>query len=88
MNYQKTHLQTLPTTWHFLNNLPNEYMIFLRSKVLLTPAAQGSILKVPRIFLLMLLRFIDGTAENSGQRLEHVNLTHLGLAGGKLVLQK
>ena len=62
--------------------------IFLRSKVLLTPAAQGLILEVPRIFLLMLLRFIDGTAENSGQRLDNDNRTHLGLVGGKLVLQK
>ena len=31
---------------------------------------------------------IDGTAYNSGQRLDHVNQTHLVLARGKLVLQK
>ena len=33
----------------------------------------------------MLLRFIDGTAYNSGQRLDNVNQAHLVLAGGKLV---
>ena len=36
----------------------------------------------------MLLRFIDGTAQNSGQRLHHVIGAHLVLASGKLVLQK
>ena len=36
----------------------------------------------------MLLRFIDGTAENSGQRLDYVNQTYLVLANGKLVQQK
>ena len=39
-------------------------------------------------FLLMLLRFIDGIAQNSGQRLDNVNRAHLVLASGKLVLQK
>ena len=42
----------------------------------------------PRIRLLMLLRFFDGTAYNSGQRLENVNRTHLLPASGKLVLKK
>ena len=41
----------------------------------------------PRIFLLMLLRFIDSTALNIGQILEYVNWTHLALASGKLILQ-
>ena len=40
----------------------------------------------------MFLRFINGTAKNSGQRLDHVNGTHLVLAlvlaSGKLELQK
>ena len=40
------------------------------------------------IFLLMFPRFIGGTAQNSGQRLDNVHPTHLELAGGKLVLQK
>ena len=35
----------------------------------------------------MLPRFIDSTAQNSGQRLGNVNRTHLVLASGKLVLQ-
>ena len=35
----------------------------------------------------MLLRFNDGTAKNSGQRLDTVNRTHLVRASGKLVLQ-
>ena len=39
-----------------------------------------------RIFLLMLLRFMDWI--ESGQRLDNVNGTHLVLASGKLVLQK
>ena len=42
----------------------------------------------PRTFHLMLLRFIDGTAKNSAQRLDNVNWTHLALASSKLVLQK
>ena len=42
----------------------------------------------PIIFLLTLLRFIGGTAESSGQRLDNVNRTHLVLASGKLVPQK
>ena len=46
------------------------------------PAAPGLI---PREFL-MLLRFNDGTAYNSG--LGNVNRTHKILASGKLVLQK
>ena len=41
-----------------------------------------------RIFLLMLLRFIDCTAEFSRSRLYDVNQTILLLARGKLVLQK
>ena len=36
----------------------------------------------------MLLIFIDGTAKNSGQRLDNVNRTHPVLASGKLELQK
>ena len=36
----------------------------------------------------MQLRFIDGTAKNSGQRLDNVYQTHLVLASGKLVRQK
>ena len=35
----------------------------------------------------MLLRFFDGTAQNSGLRLDNVNPTHLVLAGSKLALQ-
>ena len=50
-------------------------------------AAPCSILGIPKI-LLMLLRFIDSAALNSGERLENVNQTHLVLARGKLVLQK
>ena len=46
----------------------------------LHPPAPGSL-------LLMLLRLIDGTACDSGQRLENVNQTHLVLVSGKLVLQ-
>ena len=37
---------------------------------------------------LMLQRLIDSPASNSGQRLDHVNQTHLVLDSGKLVLQK
>ena len=36
----------------------------------------------------MLQRFIDGPAQNSGQRLDNVNQTLLVLASGKLVLRK
>ena len=36
----------------------------------------------------MLLRLIDGTAENSGQRLDNVSLSHLELASDKLVQHK
>ena len=43
---------------------------------------------LPRIYLLMLLRFIDSTAKNSGQRLDKANGTHLVLTCGKLVLTK
>ena len=42
----------------------------------------------PRILLLMLLKFIGGTAKNSGQKLDNVNRTHVVLASGKLALQK
>ena len=42
------------------------------------PRAQ--LLPLPRIFLLTLLRFIDSTTQNSGKRLDNVNLTHLVLA--------
>ena len=38
--------------------------------------------------ILMLLRFIDSTALNSGQRLDNFNQTHLVLASGKLAMQK
>ena len=34
----------------------------------------------------MLLRFINGIAQNSGQMLDNVNLTYLVLASGKLAL--
>ena len=43
---------------------------------------------LPSIFPLIFLRFIDGIAKNSGQRLDNVNQTHLDQASGKLVLQK
>ena len=46
------------------------------------------ILVIPKNFLLILPRFIDGSAQNSGQRLDNVNRTHLVLASGKLVRQK
>ena len=36
----------------------------------------------------MLLRFIDVTASNSGERLDNVNRTHLALASDKRVLPK
>ena len=37
-------------------------------------------LNVPKNFLLMLLRFIGGTATKSGQRLDNFNQIHLVLA--------
>ena len=51
----------------------------------------GSIPSIPKFFseeILKLLSLTHGTAENSGQRLDNVNRTHLALASGKLVLQK
>ena len=51
------------------------------------PCRNGA-LALPRIFLLMLLRFIDSTSINSGQMLDYVNRTYLVLASGKVVLQK
>ena len=33
-------------------------------------------LALPGVFLLILLRFIDGTVDNRGQRLNNVNPTH------------
>ena len=42
----------------------------------------------PINYRLMLPRFIEGTALNSGQRLDNVNRTNLVLASGKLALQK
>ena len=53
----------------------------------LHPAAPGLILHVPENNS-MLQRFIDGPAQNTGQRLDNINQTHLVLARGKLVLQK
>ena len=50
------------------------------------PQVQFSVLL--KILLLILLRFFDGTAQNSGRKLENVNQTHPVLAGSKLVLQK
>ena len=41
-----------------------------------------------RIFILMLVRFVDGTAKNSRHKLDNYNPTYLVLASGKLVLQK
>ena len=41
----------------------------------------------PRIFLLILLRFIGSTAWNTGQMLDNVNRTYLVLASGKLLQQ-
>ena len=38
----------------------------------------------PRIFLSMLLIFIDGTAQSNAQSLDSVNRTYLVLASGKL----
>ena len=55
----------------------------------------GSIIHIPESFSenhgrinLMLQRFIDSPAWNSGERLDNVNRTHLVLACVKLVLQK
>ena len=53
----------------------------------LHPAALGLILGFPKNFSLMLLRFIDGTAKASGQKLYNVNRTHQVLVSGKQVLQ-
>ena len=56
--------------------------------LLLAQQPQVQLLVFPRIFLYMLLRFIDSTAKNSGQRLDNVNQTHLVvLASGKLELK-
>ena len=41
-----------------------------------------------RLLVKRLLRFTDGTAQNSAQRLYNVTRTHLVLTSGKLVLQK
>ena len=50
------------------------------------PEASGS---NPSIYkILKLMRLINGTAQNSGQRLDNVGGTHLELACGKLVLPK
>ena len=49
--------------------------------------ALDSIYRVPKN-ILMLQRFMDGPALNSGQRLDKGNQTHLVKARGKLVLQK
>ena len=51
------------------------------------PAAPGSILGIPKNFSLDAAES-DSTGCNSGQRLDNVNLTHLVLASGKLVLPK
>ena len=48
------------------------------------PAAPGSILNIPIIFLLVLQRFIRSTAQKSELRHDNVNPTHLVLASGKL----
>ena len=58
------------------------------------PSVPGSILSIPliffspKIFSLDVAEIIDGTAKNSGQRLDIVNRTHLVLASDKRVLQK
>ena len=54
----------------------------------LTQQPRVRFLAFPRIFLLMLLILIDGTAYDSVQRLDNVNQMHLVLASGKLVQQK
>ena len=51
--------------------------------LLLTQQFQVQFSAFPRIFLLMLLRFIHSTAYNSGHSLDNVNRTHLVLARGK-----
>ena len=56
--------------------------------LLLTQQPLVWFLAFPRVFFLMLLRFIDASAQKSGQRLDIVNRTHLVLASGKRVLQK
>ena len=56
--------------------------------LLLTQQPQALFLALPRIFLLMLLRFIDDAAQNSGQRLDNVNRTQLVVASGKLIHKK
>ena len=56
--------------------------------LLLTQQPQARFSAFSRLFLLMLLRLIDGTAYNSGQRLDNVDRTHLVLVSGKLGLQK
>ena len=48
----------------------------------LTQQPQVRFSMLPRIFLLMLLIFIDDTVYDSGQRLDNVNRTHLVLADG------
>ena len=61
----------------------------LNSTEVLTKKPWVRVPEFPRIFLSMLVIFIDGTTSlNSGQRLAIVNQTHLELVGGKLVLQK
>ena len=50
------------------------------SVLALHPVAPCSNLNVPKNFLLMLLRFIGGTATKSGQRLDNFNQIHLVLA--------
>ena len=70
----------------------NDYFEGLHSTevayLLLIQQPRVQFLAFPRIFLFMLLRFIDGTAKNSGQRLDNVKQTNLELASSKLVLQK
>ena len=50
------------------------------------PATLGLNPSFPKIY--KLLKLIDGTALNIGQRLDNVDRTQLELASGKLVLQK
>ena len=56
--------------------------------LLLTQQPWVQFLAFPRIFLLMLFRFIDSAALNKGQRFDNVNRFDLVLASGKLVLQR
>ena len=59
------------------------------SVVALHPVAPGYILSAPKNFCsLKLLRFIEETAKNTGQRLDNVNQTHIVLASVELMLQK